>query len=439
VKFVILIMALSAVVPVSGWLRANPQHALKFWIVLGFLPFGITAIPHSNIAIISWSDWPGFVKGAELNALDLIAFTIYLSLPPARRSVPFKISMALYFASVLFSAIQASVPFAALLYAWQLARVFFIFAVVARGCLDNRIVVAVLTGMAIGLGVEASVVVVQRLGFGELQASGTLVHQNSLGLASHFVVFPLFALLLAGRPGWQPFLAPLAGSIISIFTGSRATIGLAALGYGTVFVLSALRGWTIRKAMVAVAGIAVMGALAPLAISTLETRFSGATDYPEYDERAAFEVAASKILSDFPMGIGANNYVVVANTQGYLSSSGVAAVAENRSAHVHNAYLLAFAETGYAGGLAFAFMLCQPLIAAFVVGWRHRGDPRSDVLLGLGVSLLVVYLHNFFEFIFLVYYIQYMCAISMGLIAGLAQQLRYPRQEDNFQSGSLKF
>jgi hypothetical protein len=70
------------------------------------------------------------------------------------------------------------------------------------------------------------------------------------------------------------------------------------------------------------------------------------------------------------------------------------------------------------------------LIAAFRCSVRHLGDPRGDLLLGLGCALLVVYIHSYEEWIFVVFDSQYLLAIVMGLIAGLTQELHYwhPRQ-----------
>jgi hypothetical protein len=65
------------------------------------------------------------------------------------------------------------------------------------------------------------------------------------------------------------------------------------------------------------------------------------------------------------------------------------------------------------------------MLKAFVIGWRNRGSPRGDLLLGLGMSLLVVSIHNFFEWIFVTYYIEYIFAISVGMIAGLIQQANF--------------
>jgi O-antigen ligase len=281
--------------------------------------------------------------------------------------------------------------------------------------------------MAIGIAMESCVVMAQRFIFGEFQSAGTFDHQNTLGMISHFVAFPFFALLLAGQPGWQPIAVPISSAIIALLTVSRATLGLGGLGYAIVFALSALRRWTSRKGILALAVVILIGAFAPLAFSSLETRFSLSPTSADYDERGAFERAAAAIVSDHPMGIGANSYVVIANSKGYNQRAGVAYNEGSSSAHVHNVYRLVAAESGYFGLITFLVLLIQPLLVAFLWGWRNRGDVRGDLLLGLGVSLIIVYLHSFFEWIFVTYDVQYFFSVILGLIAGSAQQLGYRR------------
>jgi O-antigen ligase len=425
VKWVVLIVALAAIFPFSQWLRRNPREIPKVWMLMGFMPFGLTARPEFDIAIISWAGWPGYVKGLEFSLLDACALAIYISLPRTQHPLPFRLSMAFYFIAVVLSIFQASVPMAAVFYAWQLARVFLVYAVVAKACADERVPSALLTGMALGLAFEACMVVWQRFGLGVTQGSGTLGHQNALGLASHFVVLPLFALLLAGERGWQTIVGPVAGAIIAVLTVSRATLGLAGAGLALVFGLSAIRRWTAQKTRVLLIGAAALVALAPIAISGFERRFAAEPIVGDYDERAAFERAAALILSDHPLGVGANNYVVVANTGGYLGPAGVTWSGMSRTTSVHNAYRLTAAEMGYLGAIAFVLLLLRIISVAMSTGWRHRNDPRGDLLLGLGVSLMIVAIHAYFEWILFLAPIQYLFAFTAGLVAGLTQQLGY--------------
>ena len=117
-KWAALIVLLAAAMFLSWWLRRDPNSVTKALVLMGFLPFALDLDQPFRVrlymAAISWPDWPGFVKGTEFSVLDAIALALYFSLPGPRYAVPFRISMALYFVSVLLSVFQTQVPLAAL-------------------------------------------------------------------------------------------------------------------------------------------------------------------------------------------------------------------------------------------------------------------------------------------------------------------------------------
>ena len=361
----------------------------------------------------------------EIFLVDFVIFAIYLSLPRRQQSLPFSIPIVFYFCAVLLSAFQAIAPTASLFYVWQLTRVFFAYAVVTKACVDDRVPRALLNGMAIGLLVQAVLAIWERFGAGTLQVAGSYGTQNLLGMMSHFVIFPVFALLLAGQGGRLATVTSLAGAVLVTLTTSRATVGLAVFGYFLVFLLSSFRGWTSRKARVALIVAVGFAVLSPVALSSFEERFlkQGITDIFVDESRVAMASAAAMILSDHPMGIGANHYVIVANTQGYNARAKVDWHLASTS--VHNTYWLVAAETGYIGIAAFLILLLRPISVAFFCGWRNRRDWRGDMLLGIGVALLLVSVHSYYEWVFVTSQVQYMFAVSMGMIAGLAQKLGY--------------
>ena len=276
VKWVSLIALLGATLPLVPYLRSNIRLVQFIWALVGFLPFvvGLDSL-HLYMSAISWPEWPGFSKGIEITVLDTLVFSLYLSLPRGANPLPFRAAIALYLCSTLLSVITARVPEAALFYSWQIARMFLLYAVVERACANPLVPVALLKGMAIGLLVQVPVVLWQRFGLGMLQTPGTTIHQNELGMLSHFVVFPFFALLLTGRAGRWPAVVFPAGVIVELMTTSRGTIGLAALGYMLVFTLSAFRGWTSRKARILAVFVVAAGVVAPLAISAIDKRGAG--------------------------------------------------------------------------------------------------------------------------------------------------------------------
>jgi O-Antigen ligase len=423
-KWVNLFAWLGATLPLVPYLRSDVRLLKIVWSLVGFLPF-IMASVHLYMSVVIWN-WPGYVKGVEITPLDILALALYLSLPRKHQQhpLPLRIAFGFYFVAVLLSAAPAITREPVLFYSWQLGRIFLLYAVTVRACANPIVPDALLTGMAAGLILEALVVLWQRFGLGMLQTPGTMDHQNMLGMLSHLVVFPFFALLLTGRAGRLPAVVFAAGVIVELMTTSRGTIGLAAIGYVFVFVLSATRGWTTRKSQILLTFVIAAAVIAPIALSAIAQRGDSEIEGSN-EERVLFESAASMMLASHPLGVGANNFVSVANTEGYYLRAGVGWT--SFSATVHNLYWLTVAETGYFGLAAYVNFLLAPLIIALRCGVRHRRDIRGDLLIGLGVAILLVYMQSFKEWIFITSRMQYVFVMAIGLIAGLATQMGYWR------------
>lgn len=419
VKWIIFAIGLAFILPAAQWLRQNPRHVPVAWMLFGFLPFSY----NPRISLIDWSGWPGYVLGVQITGIDLLSLILFLVLPPARRPAPFRVVMILYFVAVTVSVFQAEVAMAAAFYPLQLLRIYFVYIVVRRASSDVGTLDRILTGMAAGLCLQVALAAWQKAQ-GVVQPGGSFADKNLLGLISEFAIFVPFALMMAGKRGWQFNVAPVAGAVIGVLTASRAAVGLAAIGFVAVFLLSSLRGWTTRKARVLLGGLLAVAVLTPIAVTSFEKRFAqervgGA------DERAMFNNVTTMILADHPFGIGANNYVVVANSGGYSERAGIPWT--SALAIAHNIYGLTAAETGYPGVIAFLLLWFRVIIVSFRCAWMYTKDIRGDMLLGLGVTLLVVGIHNAYEWVFMIYNVQYLFGITAGLIAGLAEQLGYWR------------
>lgn len=431
-KWVFLLLIIALVPALTAWLRQNPSQAHKIWLLLGFLPF-VQGPWNLYIAPISWAMWPGYVKGAEISILDGVALAIYLSSGRHQNKLALQLPFYAYIFASLLAAFQANVPVASLFYVWQLARIFLIYLAVASISHDDRAPTAILTGMGLGLVIQAGYAIFERAG-GDIQAGGTFGHQNLLGMVSHFAIFPAFALLLAGDRRWPSKVIPVAGVIIAILGASRATIGFAAAGFAAVMLLSSIRKWTPRKGIVLFWACLIIAVAAPVAQSALQQRF--AANPLGYDERGAFERAAWMISSDYPMGIGANQYVVVANMEGYSDRAGVIWNWGSRQANVHNTYLLALAETGYLGLGTLIFLLFCAIVTSLRSAWRSKDNVQGELLLGLGVTLIVVAAHSLYEWVFVTFHVQYMFGICLGLIAGLTRKISYQKPQPKQKAGS---
>lgn len=425
-KWLIFAAGLASIFPLALWMRGDPRKLQLVWLAIGALPFVWGAFPKRKIVLAGDPEWLGFTQGFDVSAIDLIVLAAFIALPRSRdATLPFKLSFTFYISAVLLSALQAPEPTASLAFTWQVLRIFMVFTIVARACANPHLATSLLKGIAIGICLLGVVVGWQRFVVHYVQAPGTFASQNMLGLAMHFAIYPFFALLLAGDKGWQTIAVPIIGVMIVIFTTSRASLGLAVAGLSLLFALSMLRKWTPRMTRMLVAAIFTLAVLSPVAYRQFSYRFY--SDEAEVSDggRSNLNNAAQMILMDHPMGIGANNYVFVATTQGYSERANVHY--QNSNAYPHNIYWATAAEVGWIGIAALVILLLRPLLLALLYSWRNRKDPRGDLLLGLATSLIIVYTHSYFENDLLRDQIQYLFAINLGLIAGLIQQLRYSR------------
>jgi O-antigen ligase len=435
-KWVVFAVGVLGLFGLVGALRNKPVTWKWTWLLIGFFPFLLSAVPKLTLSAIAWPDWPGYVKGLQISALDLYALALFLAFPQLRHKAPFRIPMVLYFLTIGLASAWSQVPTAAVFYLWQLLRAFFLYRIVASACTNPLNVRWVLNGIAGGLLLECGLAIWERFGEGMTQAGGSFGHQNFLGLVSHFAVFPFFALLLAGDRRTPNSIVPIAGIITWVATASRATLGLGGAGLVVTFCITAARRWTAQKARILVVGVILAALAVPAGISSLESRFSK-NPLSDYDERDVLVDVAQMMLERSPLGVGPNNFTVVANTAGYFDKVPIAWT--SRSAIVHNIYWLAAAETGYLGLAALVLLLAAPFWVAIRTGWKSRDNLRGHLLLGVAASLLVVYIHSYFEWIFMTFQVQYIFAITLGLIAGLVAQERARPIQTAQQSPTRKF
>ena len=60
--------------------------------------------------------------------------------------------------------------------------------------------------------------------------------------------------------------------------------------------------------------------------------------------------------------------------------------------------------------------------------WAEPNDSKGDLLLGLGVAMLTIYIHSLFEYIIVIKEVQYVLAIVIGMTFGLAHQIKTGRE-----------
>ena len=209
--------------------------------------------------------------------MDGLALALYLSLPRARRSSAISdLNGFLFCCDFTFCSSKAEVPMAALFYAGQLPPNVSGLCGSHHGMCGRS---ACWTRADERHGGWAYLPkrprsLLERFGLGILQAGGTEGHQNPLGMMSHFVVFPFFALFVcwAGERGRTVACRgnnrrrhrPGADHIARHRRGCRVCI------FNPIPLLSAVRQWTSQKGRILLIGIAAAASLAPFFISSLE-------------------------------------------------------------------------------------------------------------------------------------------------------------------------
>jgi O-antigen ligase len=418
-KYIILGVAFAGIWPLYLLIRSSKILSQMIWVIVGLLPFVATAISFSHASIIS-VEWRGYASGVEIQLIDLVALALLFTLKhknPFFLHTPF----VLFTIAVGASVFQAEFQLPAIFAFWQMLKSYLLAYVVARASVEEGVAIGILKGMAIGVVSQAVVVVYQKFAGGYIQPPGTFSHQNEMGLALHFVLYPIMTLWLLAAPGHLWLVASLAGPAVVALIASRATLGLSTVGLALTFMVQSWWNWNLRKTLVIASSGFLLSVFVPVAYKSFETRLSDSPIREDiYDERAAFARAASAIASDHPFGIGANQYSYVVRTYGYALRAGVAPSEANLGNIVHNAYRLTAAETGYLGLVAFLIFLTMPLLTALRWGLPNRHLISGGLLTAMAISLTMVYVHAMFEWILFLSTPFYLLSMTFGMIYGLA-------------------
>lgn len=396
--------------------KSNPRH-----IGPGLFVMSISLYfqdPFLYAAPISWQHWPGPVKGLEVSVVDAFALAILYATKGPKVPAALKFGLALYVAGFLISSFQAVHIEPTIFYGWQLLRAVILFlAVFNVAATNSKYLIAIAGGLAAGLFFEAAYVALQ-YARGVAEPGGTLGHRNMLGLSSHFAVMPMFALLLAAQRQKLALLTAGSGLCVALLGGSRATIGFYAIGLAAVAFLSLWQKPTGRKMGFAVVAALALVLAAPAMNWALQRRADSAAVGSTY-ERNAMTLAAKMIIADHPMGVGANQYVIIAATRGYSARAGVAWVESSRGAPVHNSYLLVTAELGFLGLAGFLTVLAYTFTAALrnLRRFKGQGEPSALLVGYLGTGIAVAG-HLAYEWLFASFLFHYLLAITLAAILG---------------------
>ena len=391
-----------------------------------------------NGFIYGWPTWDGIALGFGFPFSFIIALAVVITTRERILQIQFVSLFLMYifciFLSIFFSRVWVPSVFSL----WQTLTTSTIFLAIAMEAHKSKIRDAVFMGLSLGLVFQAANSILQRAG-GAAQASGTFDHQNILGLAVELTWIPILGAALSGRRKRVEYAGIVAGAVCVASSGSRATMGIAAASVLILIAFSLSKRVTPRKLRAVTAGLILIAVATPFALSSLNSRFQGQTYFSEDLERLRFESAATKMAGENPMGIGANNYVFVSNSEGYADEAGIGWQAANRSVPVHNAYLLARAEMGFSGEILFVILILVPCLHGLRSAFKNRRSLDGDIVIGLAVALIANLVHNFYEFAVHTFSVQSLLFIVIGLLSASTRRMRMHNllRRARLQSGRL--
>lgn len=419
-KWVFLLLLLSLSPALASYAR-QPRYQPAFGFAMGALPF-LLGLLHLYVAPVSFPYWPGHTKGIEVSFIDALAIAILIGMPRRKPRGRLPWLFIAYIVVVALTATWAIDKLAAVGYTAQLIRMLLVFMAARRLAAHPDSFKAVVAGGVCALVIQLGYSVQQHFS-GVLQATGTLGAQNLLGLMTNLIAIPALALALANVRGWSAKTGPIMALVIDVLTASRATLAFGAAGMAALLLVSSKWRWTSRKAQLfGLAGVAAL-VVAPIAITTISKRAHSNNVESSNAEREAFKAAAWMMIRDYPAGVGANCYVVISNIGNYASRAGVNATSGSRSTNVHDSYLLVTAETGMVSVILLMVFIGGGILKIMRTAFKNRKDRRGEYLLGIGMSLLTAGLHLKYEWAFVIYPVQYLMFLYLGLGMGIAEQV----------------
>ena len=432
---VLAIIILTSVPLFIALLKQQERYRLWAFTGVALVPL-IPDLPVTGF-LYGWPAWLGTVKGFAISFGDALAIALLLSRRDYLKKLPFW-PLLLFYALSLFISIFASTNLTATMFVWwQFARMLLLFVVISGEAHIPEIRDRLMTGLALGLIYQSGHVIMQKAS-GVVRAAGTFNSPNMIGMVMELSVLTLIGAILAGSKNKLLYPGAVAGMICAAGTGSRATLAFAGAAIFGVLLTSLIRRFSARKFKIVMAAVLGLAVTSPFAIGTLNDRFQGSTMTSPDEVRLAFEEAARTMASDYPIGVGANMFIWNSIHGDYASRAGVSWQAQDRSKPVHNAYLLARAETGWHGEIALILMLVIPMLTALRMAFANRQTSSGELALGCAFGLLANIVHNNWEFDLHSAGVQIILFINLGIIAALWRESTMPNAENaSNQHGTL--
>lgn len=239
------------------------------------------------------------------------------------------------------------------------------------------------------------------------QVYGTFEHQNSLSMFATMIGLVFLGVALGPKePGANLFLfAYLCCAAIVQSTLSRG--GLAVFAGGTIAIaaLSIVEKPT-RRRLAVLTGLSFIGIIGmALAMDTILGRFNDYGNEESKNTRAMLNISARMMVSEYPLGIGWNNFALTINhpyhygdhIDHWQAMNGNPVDKTYKKGVVESLYYLVLSETGWQSLLLFLLFIGLSLWWSFRGMIAYRRQFLGAISMGLFIGLLSNYLQSFLE------------------------------------------
>ncbi len=413
IKAVVLLFLYFVAGPAVGFVI----HKSKRWqrIVFGIICFlAISGILHPSewgLTLANDRDYRGHARGFHFYFAEVFAVALIVA-AAINRKVRFKFLppglwlYLLYCALSFVSIVNAPAPlhvFEAALKAFKIALIF----IAAWNFFQvEEDIHFFLKAMCWTMTWEMFVVLKMKYVNHIYQVWGTFEHQNALCMFATMIGLVLLAAGAGPKHRSSNFYlwGFLTCAVIVESTLSRGGIVMFGMGTVAIMLLSLLDKITMRRVLV-ISGLCVIGLLGlALTINTIIARFNDKFNVDSNATRDLLNIASKKMLADYPLGIGWNNYALVINTPWHygdhidkwqLKHNG--AIIKGPKGISESHYYLLLAENGYEGLISYLLFIAVFLVWNIRAAWTFRHSTLGCVSFGIVLGCGMIYLQSTLE------------------------------------------
>lgn len=387
-------------------------------------------------------DWyRGATKGFEFGWMDVMSIALLLASflekkRPWRFLAPGSLLYLLYIACSMISITHAAEKVYVLMAAWRFSKAILAYLAAFHFLREEEDLSVFLRTLAVTLIVQMFVVLKMKYKDHIYQVMGWFEHQNALAMWAYMCGFALLAASL-GETKKSDTRLYLAGYVASgiIVQSALSRASLIAYCIGTVFVfLLSIGDRVTKKRIVCMVVVGILGIVGIcIALPTLIMRFTEDRNQESAELRTMLNASAAEMLHDSPVGIGWNNFVIMANSpypygdviDDWTLSRGMNLDPDDVHPQPESHYWLLLAENGYPGFCAYILFIAVTVVWCAMGIRTFRRTPIAAFLIGVFVALVITYIHSNAERVLTQTKNLYAWLIFLGFVA----RIEYSRRQ----------